>query len=338
MFAALLAFHRRIARLLGRTVRRRLTVQGVPITPEQRRIIARRLHSEIVARRQQSYQVAAEQIREFDRELPVAPIREYPVEAVEAALERAVQPPQPRRTQPERHRGRPRARVTVTPAEIDPQSRRQSRARVPAPTLENRTDPAVVEDIADRVSATLTRHVQAAARSAVIDTAEEAGEEIGWARVLTGTENCAFCAMLASRGPVYKSDKSATWVVGRRGGRTRGTRWVGEPFHDNCDCEAVLVRRGEDWPGRADFERFERLWIAASTVADGDDEPRLVFNRAFRRSKNSPELHEELAQLWESSTDGLSGEEARAAFARAVRANPPAVLVAAQRPRRTPSE
>ncbi|WP_315118545.1 hypothetical protein [Corynebacterium matruchotii] len=36
------------------------------------------------------------------------------------------------------------------------------------------------------------------------------GKVLGWARVLTGAESCAFCAMLASRGPVYSEDTVVT--------------------------------------------------------------------------------------------------------------------------------
>lgn len=66
---------------------------------------------------------------------------------------------------------------------------------------------------------------------------------------------CAFCAMLASRGAVYTSEAAAGKVVGRgvpiprkrrRGGQaggtqTRGTRAIGEDYHDDCRCTAVAV-------------------------------------------------------------------------------------------------
>ena len=61
---------------------------------------------------------------------------------------------------------------------------------------------------------------------------------------------CAFCSMLASRGAVY-STKSAGQVVGRgkpvgshslaKGVRPRGSRALGEKFHDFCRCEVVPV-------------------------------------------------------------------------------------------------
>lgn len=65
---------------------------------------------------------------------------------------------------------------------------------------------------------------------------------------------CAFCSMLASRGAEYDSEAAATSVVGRgtaitsgprrRGGqakgiRSRGSRALGQTFHDYCRCIAV---------------------------------------------------------------------------------------------------
>ncbi|MFI6215642.1 hypothetical protein ACIBCD_26925 [Nocardia brasiliensis] len=361
--AVLRLLHRALGASLARIVLRRMTADGVPVTPEQRQQMARQLHRQVVTRRRRSYGRAVEQIRAFDPAIRPADPDPYPVEAVVAALERAVEPPAPRpRREPEQQAlnpsespdspeipdspARPRARVSApevaerprarvaAPAELDPASRRRARVRVTAPTAANRTDRVVVRQVADAVSATLTRHVAAAGRNAIAHTALGAGDEIGWARVLSGDENCAFCAMLASRGPVYRSDKSALTVVGRAG-RPRGSRALGELYHDNCDCEVVLVRRGRDWEGRSEFERLERLWIAAGTAArDLDEETRQTFNRAYRRIAANPALGEEIEQLWNDSTENLSGSAALKAFAAAIKENPPAALAAARRPRR----
>lgn len=383
--AALRLLHRVIGATLARIIMRRMRRDGVPVTPEQRRKMARVLHREVVAQRRRSHAQAVKSIREFDPKIVPADPEPYPLSAVESVLERAVNPPPPKpATEPEPQRpievepepdtgadeprsratapdeeARPRASVmapeeqsrerarvsapevaerprgrVVAPAELDPRSRRQARSRVVAPTLENRTDPTVVRQVAARATATLTRHVAQAGRDAVINTALGAGEEIGWARVLSGAENCAFCAMLASRGPVYRSDKSALRVVGRNG-RPRGSRALGEAYHDHCDCECVLVRRGESWEGQAEFERLERLWTAASIAgAELNEEARRTFNRAFRRIEKDAALGDEIEQLWTDSTAGLSGSEALRAFRAAIKENPPAALAAARSPRR----
>ena len=68
---------------------------------------------------------------------------------------------------------------------------------------------------------------------------------------------CAFCGMLASRFAEYRSVESASQVVGRgvpvgqgrgkgskgrgRGLRPRGSRELGEDFHDFCRCRIVTV-------------------------------------------------------------------------------------------------
>lgn len=68
---------------------------------------------------------------------------------------------------------------------------------------------------------------------------------------------CAFCGMLASRFAEYRSVESASQVVGRgvpvgqgrgkgskgrgRGLRPRGSRALGEDFHDFCRCRIVTV-------------------------------------------------------------------------------------------------
>ncbi|MBF6368417.1 hypothetical protein IU469_22225 [Nocardia puris] len=311
--AILRALHAALGAALARVILRRMRTDGVPITPDQQAQMARRLHREVVAARRQSYRRTVSEIRRFDRSLTPAPIQPYPIEAVQAAIERAVAPPPPRRrpsrpaplldeevrpsgetsTEPDpRVRasgpeppappsgGSPRATVAapegtprraavdapeverprsgvVTTADIDPVTRTRVRASVSAPTLENRDDPRVIARVSESLTATLTRHVAAASRAAIEQTADAAGEEIGWARVLSGTENCPWCAMLASRGPVYKSDKSAGYVVGQgrdsagprrgRGGRrrqgdgTRGNQVLGQPYHDNCVVPGVWI-------------------------------------------------------------------------------------------------
>lgn len=83
--------------------------------------------------------------------------------------------------------------------------------------------------------------------------------QVGYQRVPKAGA-CAFCAMLASRSAVYSSQEAAEGVVGRgmpipkvkRRGRqaggikTRGTRAVGEAYHDACKCKGVPVFK-DNW-------------------------------------------------------------------------------------------
>ncbi|WP_134324702.1 hypothetical protein [Cumulibacter soli] len=107
--------------------------------------------------------------------------------------------------------------------------------------------------------AAVERHVQQAARDAtrvVVETSEGPGSPVGWARRLTGAENCGFCVMLASRGAVYKSASSA--------GRQDLNR-----FHDGCDCEIVPVYDVNDWPGLDGFIEANRRYRRALDLVDG---------------------------------------------------------------------
>ncbi|AHI21595.1 minor capsid protein [Corynebacterium phage Colleen] len=102
------------------------------------------------------------------------------------------------------------------------------------------------------------------------------GVEIGWARVLTGEENCPFCAMLASRGPVYSEDT----VLAREGDRGR--------YHDHCDCVAVLVIKGRPWEGEEQFKLLQDLWDDArdnptdEELDRGLEEPQQRFSDRYR--------------------------------------------------------
>jgi len=108
-------------------------------------------------------------------------------------------------------------------------------------------------------------------RGSVMNTIRSTDQIVGYRRV-TNASPCAFCAMLASRGAVYKS-RSATTTVGRAG-NARGTRQIGESYHDHCNCTSEPLYENEPEP--------------ASVTA--------------------------LRARWDQATVGLSGTEALAAF------------------------
>lgn len=109
-----------------------------------------------------------------------------------------------------------------------------------------------------RVSLAASRHVLDGGRLAMLEAAAASDGRMGWRRV-TSARPCAFCAMLASRGAVYRAET------------------VGFEAHDGCACSAEPAFRTD---------------------------PPSEQERIYR-------------ELWESSTEGLSGAEARAAFRRA---------------------
>ncbi|MFC7330812.1 hypothetical protein [Marinactinospora rubrisoli] len=111
--------------------------------------------------------------------------------------------------------------------------------------------------LVEEAVAVADRHARDGGRQGIIDAARHDRRALGYARRLTGASNCAFCTMLASRGPVYRSADSALL---RSEGRGRNAVATGEPFHDHCDCEIVGVFRRDDWEGRDQYLELSRLW------------------------------------------------------------------------------
>jgi len=135
---------------------------------------------------------------------------------------------------------------------------------------------------------------QMVSRGVVIESAGYAGSR--WRRVTDGNP-CAFCAMLAGRGPVYLTRESAGRVVGREMGRgnayhkttgkvsyggvitrgknagkdrRRGTQDIGERYHDHCGCAVEEV--AGDWAPTAEEQRFVTLYEdALALLADRGD-------------------------------------------------------------------
>lgn len=77
----------------------------------------------------------------------------------------------------------------------------------------------------------LRRQVLMGGREAIDQTAAQDDQAIGWRRVSDG-DPCTFCALLCSRGPVYRSRAQAgdDPVAGD-----------GMRFHSHCGCHAELV-------------------------------------------------------------------------------------------------
>lgn len=160
---------------------------------------------------------------------------------------------------------------------------------------------------ASKVALTAVREVEMAARRQIIGAvkndellkakiAEEAGRPdqsgkrsvLGWARVATGRETCAWCLMLISRGAelnrkgnfayaeaatagINLDDETALDLWEESGQNLEKFREATEEYveewHTGCDCLAVPVFDLNDWPGRDQARRALQLWIDASTTA-----------------------------------------------------------------------
>lgn len=108
-----------------------------------------------------------------------------------------------------------------------------------------------------QASGSMSRHIFSGGRETLaLSTASDraAGR---WSRV-TGDAPCAFCAMLASRGPVYLTEETGSFKA-----------------HDHCTCWGEPHYEGAEWPGRA--REFRRLW---NKHAKGEN-PLNEFRRAL---------------------------------------------------------
>lgn len=119
-------------------------------------------------------------------------------------------------------------------------------------------------------AASAVRHTLDGGRDLMREAAQEDRLAIGWARV-TRDDPCYFCAMLASRGPLY----------GEKVFTDSDAKFTGSGIakvHDACQCTMEpSYSRKSDWPGRG--RDFEALWIQATQLSDGGPKE---DRRAFR--------------------------------------------------------
>lgn len=228
----------------ARLVNKALAAHGVPVTVGQVEQLVDILYPRIIRMRRASWQghvvELGRQAAAAGVEIKPEPIRPYPRKALFDAIAEVS------RLSPDSSK----LHVMM----LDEESRRRVMQPV-TPDFSNRGDTAVKSRVASELGRRVGRHVVDAGRSAVADSAHNGSARfksgrparVGYARVLSGRESCAFCAMLASRGPVYSKDT----VVRRRDGRR---------YHDGCDCIPVLVVDGEPWEGQAEAEALYSRW------------------------------------------------------------------------------
>lgn len=114
------------------------------------------------------------------------------------------------------------------------------------------------------------RHALNGGRNTILRSVQEDRLALGWIRTTSG-DPCSFCALLASRGPVFK--EGATFAAS-------DARFVGDgdaKVHDSCLCSIEPVFRADTtWPGRA------REWADLyDDAARGESDPLNAFRRAY---------------------------------------------------------
>lgn len=114
------------------------------------------------------------------------------------------------------------------------------------------------------------RIVQGGGRETVYRTVLDDGEARGVQRITDGAP-CAFCAMLAGRGAVYKSEMTADFRA-----------------HDKCGCHAEPIYRSKGTFAAPHLAEFSQLWADSTKGLHGDDAI-AAFRRAYNaRSTTAP--------------------------------------------------
>ena len=99
-------------------------------------------------------------------------------------------------------------------------------------------------------------------------------KKCGYARVTTGS-SCAFCVLLASRGFVYASEKSAT--------KTK----TGDSYHPNCRCVAVPFANAHEISGYGDtLKSHEEKYRAADELRISGNMPDDLKERISKAKDN----------------------------------------------------
>lgn len=109
-----------------------------------------------------------------------------------------------------------------------------------------------MDNAAVKLAGAASRLAQQGARQAVLRSVKADHEALGWARITSGSP-CAFCAMLASRGPVYKTEQSAAFEA-----------------HNHCMCVAMPVFSQKDVLN-TDFPALAAQWKRVTRGLSGAD-------------------------------------------------------------------
>lgn len=146
----------------------------------------------------------------------------------------------------------------------------------------------------------VAKEVENGGRRMALNAVRGEKRRVGFARVATGRETCAFCLMLVSRGPVYKSELKA-------GAKHEGAAEIMETkndisdeelddlmtrWHPGCDCKVVPVFDENNWVGRDDFLRMEEIWKKETKGFAGarftKNDKLNAFRRAIERGEINP--------------------------------------------------
>lgn len=147
-----------------------------------------------------------------------------------------------------------------------------------------------------RLSGSAGRLALLGGRQTIAQTVAGSDRIRGWRRVIGGSA-CYFCAMLASRGAVYKDEQRAAF---------RGTS--GHKYHDHCHCLPEPLYEHEGDP--AEVEELRRQYRDAQLHADPGVDAINAFRRRYDTGTGS-------ALVEQRAAEGVAAVEAAAAAAKA---------------------
>lgn len=129
--------------------------------------------------------------------------------------------------------------------------------------------------IRDNHARAVQRHVLNGGREVVDDVLRRDPARSGYMRLTDGNP-CYFCAMLASRGPVYQEDSFDD----------SDPRFSGagdQKVHDGCGCTLIPIY-GSGSVALNQFKEYERLWQATGQKSSGRDAVNR-FRRAYQQQQ-----------------------------------------------------
>jgi len=116
----------------------------------------------------------------------------------------------------------------------------------------------VKEALFTRTAGAVTRLVFRGGRDTIVGSVVADKQALGWFRVTDG-DPCAFCALLAGRGPVFKTEQSASFEA-----------------HDHCGCTAMPLWPGTKLPAatqryRDIYERAQDAGLESGLLQHGEN-------------------------------------------------------------------
>lgn len=141
-------------------------------------------------------------------------------------------------------------------------------------------------DAGNRQAAAAMRIMLNASRGLVYDLADTDLKILGWVRYSRTGTPCGWCAMLISRGFVYKTRRGAEGKGAKAQTVRAGDASETDKYHDNCRCVAVPIFLESQYESSSLFDlnrEYDRLWQNGDKANGLPANPSLSEWRAYWR-------------------------------------------------------